>query len=114
MTSNIGTEELTYEAGWGFSENENINEDEKKNRARKKYMETKENVLKELKNEFSLEFINRIDKILVFNPLGLSDIKSIVKNQFGDLQKRILESNKIKISADKKAFAYISKKSFNH
>jgi len=113
MTSNIGTEELTYEAGWGFSENENINEDEKKNRARKKYMETKENVLKELKDEFSLEFINRIDKILVFNPLGLSDIKSIVKNQFGDLQKRILESNRIKINVDKKALDYISKKSFN-
>ena len=113
MTSNIGTEELTYKAGWGFSENENINEDEKKNRARKKYMETKDNVLKELKNEFSPEFINRIDKIIVFNPLSSSDIKTIVKKQFSDLQKRILESNKIKIDMDKKALDYISKKSFN-
>ena len=113
MTSNIGTEELTYEAGWGFSENENIDENEKKNRARKKYMETKDSVLKELKDEFRSEFINRIDKILVFNPLGLSDIKSIVKNQFKELQERILESNKIKISADKKTLDYISKKSFN-
>ncbi len=113
MTSNIGTEELTYEAGWGFSGNENINEDEKKNRARKKYMETKDSVLKELKNEFNPEFINRIDKIIVFNPLSIKDIKSIVKNQFGDLQERILESNKIKVSADKKALDYISKKSFN-
>jgi len=113
MTSNIGTEELTYKAGWGFSESENINEDEKKDRARKKYLETKDNVLKELKGEFSPEFINRIDKILVFNPLGLKDIKSIVKNQFSDLQERILESNKIKISADKKALDYITKKSFN-
>ncbi|MEA1936649.1 MAG: ATP-dependent Clp protease ATP-binding subunit [Patescibacteria group bacterium] len=113
MTSNIGTEELTYEARWGFSENENIGEDEKKNRARKKYLETKSNVLKELKDEFSPEFINRIDKIIVFNPLSMKDIKTIVKNQFGDLQERILESNKIKISADKKALAYISKKSFN-
>ena len=113
MTSNIGTEELTYEAGWGFSENENIDENEKKNRARKKYMETKDNVLKELKDEFSPEFVNRIDKVLVFNPLSLGNIKTIVKNQFGDLQERILESNKIKINADKKALDYISKKSFN-
>ncbi len=113
MTSNIGTEELTYEAGWGFLENENIDENEKRNRAREKYMKTKDNVLKELKNEFSLEFINRIDKIIVFNPLSLNDIKEIVKNQFGDLQKRILESNGIKISIDKKALDYISKKSFN-
>jgi len=113
MTSNIGTEELTCEAGWGFSENENIDEDEKKNRARKKYIETKDSVLKELKDEFNPEFINRIDKIIVFNPLGLNDIKSIVRNQFNDLQKRILESNGIKINVDKKALDYISKKSFN-
>lgn len=113
MTSNIGTEELTYEAKWGFSESENIDENEKKNRARKKYLETKGNVLKELKDEFSPEFINRIDKIIVFNPLSTRDIKTIVKNQFSDLQERILESNKIKISADKKALDYISKKSFN-
>jgi ATP-dependent Clp protease ATP-binding subunit ClpC len=113
MTSNIGTEQLTYEAKWGFGRNEKISEKKKKNKIRKKYIETKDAVLKELKDELSPEFINRIDSLLVFNPLSESDIKNIVKMQFSNLKKRLFENNKIKISADKKALDYISEKSFN-
>ena len=113
MTSNIGTAELTQEAKWGFSESENMSESEQKNKARQKYIETKDDIIKELKEEFSPEFINRLDKILVFNPLSLKDVKAIVRKQFGDLQKRLLDSNKIKIAIDQKALAYLSKESFN-
>jgi len=36
-----------------------------------------EMVLKELRREFSPEFINRIDELIVFNPLGLEELRSI-------------------------------------
>jgi ATP-dependent Clp protease ATP-binding subunit ClpC len=65
MTSNIGTEQLTYEAKWGFGKNEKISENKKRNKIRKKYIETKGAVLKELKDALSPEFINRIDSLLV-------------------------------------------------
>jgi ATP-dependent Clp protease ATP-binding subunit ClpC len=113
MTSNIGTNELTSESEWGFSNGEELNETEKKNRIRRRYIETKEDVLRELKEEFNPEFLNRIDKILIFNPLGASDIKSIVKLQFNEFKKRLFENNGIKISIDNKAVDYLSQKSFN-
>lgn len=115
MTSNIGTDELTDEAKWGFSDNGNKKMDENaiKNKIRKKYIETKDTILKELKNELRPEFLNRIDKIIVFNPLSFSDIKSIVKIQIDDLERRLAENNNIKIIADKKVLNFITQKSFN-
>ena len=113
MTSNIGTEQLTYEAKWGFGKNEKISESRKKNKIRNKYIEAKEAVLKELKDVLSPEFVNRVDRLLVFNPLSEGNIKNIVKTQFDDFKKRLLENNNIKISADKRALDYISKKSFD-
>jgi len=113
MTSNIGTEQLTSEAKWGFGENKKVNEIKEKNKIREKYIETKDAVLKELKEILSPEFINRIDRVLVFNPLSERNIKNIVKMQFDDFKIRLLKNNNIKISADKKALDYISEKSFD-
>jgi len=114
LTSNIGTEQLNSEAKWGFCECEELDEKEKNSSAREKYIKTKEVVLKEFKDEFSPEFVNRIDKIIVFNPLSVSDIRSIVKIQFEDFQSRLLNNGNIKISMTKRALDYISRRSFNH
>ncbi|MCK5084263.1 MAG: ATP-dependent Clp protease ATP-binding subunit [Candidatus Pacebacteria bacterium] len=113
MTSNIGTEQLTDEARLGFAEEEQIGENERKNKIRKKYIETKESVIKEFREEFSPEFVNRIDKVLVFNPLDLSDIKSIIRIQFSDFKRRLAKNNDIKIDLDRKALDHIARKSFN-
>ena len=113
MTSNIGTEQLTSEAKWGFGENKKVSETKKKNKIREKYIETKNEVLKELKEILSPEFINRIDRVLVFNPLSENNIKNIVKMQFNNFKIRLFKNNKIKISAAQKALDYISKKSFD-
>ena len=113
MTSNIGTEQLTSEARWGFGENKKISESKEKNKIRDKYIETKDAVLKELREILSPEFINRIDRVLVFNPLSESNLKNIVRMQFNDFKKRLLKNNDIKISANQKALDYISKKSFD-
>ncbi len=113
MTSNIGTEQLTDEASLGFAQKDKTNENQRKNKIREKYIKTKESVIKEFKEEFRPEFFNRIDKILVFNPLNLSDIKSIVKIQFSEFEKRLKKNNNIKIELDKKALDYLAQKSFN-
>ena len=113
MTSNVGTEQLTDEAKLGFAKEGQIDENKRKDEIRKKYIETKESVIKEFKDEFNPEFVNRIDKILVFNPLDLSDIRSIVRIQFSNFKKRLAKSNKIEISLEKDALDHITKKSFN-
>ena len=113
MTSNIGTDQLTDEAKLGFAEEEDLIGHEKNNKIRDKYIQTKESVIKEVQEEFNPEFINRIDKIIVFDPLGFRDIKSVVKLQFDDFGKRLFNSNGIKINIDKTAIDLIANNSFN-
>ncbi|MDD3190694.1 MAG: ATP-dependent Clp protease ATP-binding subunit [Candidatus Pacebacteria bacterium] len=113
MTSNLGTDELTDGASWGFLSDEGRDKKNEKDEARERYIETKESVIENLKEEFRPEFLNRIDKILVFNPLSRKDIKTILKNKFGEFQKRLLEKQGIKIDMDTKVLEYIADKSFD-
>ena len=113
MTSNIGTDRLTDEAKLGFAEEESPTGHDKHNKIRDRYIQAKESVIKEVQEEFNPEFVNRIDKIIVFDPLGLRDIRSVVKLQFDDFRKRLLSSNDIKISIDKIAIDLIASNSFN-
>lgn len=47
--------------------------DEKRN-----FERIQEEILAELKRSFSPEFINRVDEVIVFNPLGRDQLRSIV------------------------------------
>ncbi|WP_393072744.1 ATP-dependent chaperone ClpB [Streptomyces sp. LN704] len=48
-------------------------------------------VLSELQSHFRPEFLNRIDDIVLFKPLGLPQIERIVELQFTDLRRRLAE-----------------------
>jgi len=50
-------------------------------------------VLEEIKDYFLPELLNRIDKILVYNPLDKKAIKKIVKLQLDELEDRIKDQN---------------------
>lgn len=112
LTSNLGTDELTAEAQWGFKADEGKSDEALKEEARQKYMEAKENVLDQLKDEFRPEFLNRIDKVVVFNPLGRKDIEAILKLRFEELRKRLGKKN-IKLTLSKEATEFLVEKSFD-
>lgn len=113
MTSNLGTEELTQDAGIGFASEEEGSVEDKKEDARQKYIDTKENVLEELKEEFRPEFLNRVDKVLVFNPLSRKDIEAILKIKTEELRKRLVQKKGIKLTIGKEALEFIAEKSFD-
>ena len=48
-----------------------------------------ERVMDVIKHTFRPEFVNRIDEIVVFNPLGENEIRKIVHIQLGILAKRV-------------------------
>ncbi|MET7936772.1 ATP-dependent chaperone ClpB [Streptomyces sp. NPDC005322] len=48
-------------------------------------------VLSELRGHFRPEFLNRVDDIVLFKPLGERQIERIVELQFDDLRKRLAE-----------------------
>jgi ATP-dependent Clp protease ATP-binding subunit ClpB len=66
----------------------------------------------ELKKHFKPEFLNRLDDIVIFNPLKLDDITQIVSILFAGIQKR-LQAKEITITLSDKAKEYIAKVGFD-
>ncbi|MFJ8078054.1 ATP-dependent chaperone ClpB [Streptomyces sp. NPDC096176] len=48
-------------------------------------------VMSELQSHFRPEFLNRVDDIVLFKPLGMTQIQRIVELQFDDLRQRLAE-----------------------
>jgi ATP-dependent Clp protease ATP-binding subunit ClpC len=98
LTSNLGVKKLQdFGTGIGFSNSPYANEEAKK-----------EVLMKEMKNFFSPEFINRIDDTIVFNSLTPEDIKKITVIELSKLGKR-LEEMKYKIKFDDTLIDYLAK-----
>ncbi|EKI3380634.1 AAA family ATPase [Campylobacter coli] len=74
--------------------------------------EQEDAVKNELKNFFKPEFLNRLDDIITFNPLGKNEAYEIVKLLFKDLQKS-LENKGIKASLSENAALLIAKDGFD-
>src|SRR5687767_4959829 len=75
MTSNIGTKHLVSRTRLGFGGS----------REPQSTKEIEDLVLKELKRDFSPEFINRIDETIVFHPLGREELTKICRLLIDDV-----------------------------
>lgn len=108
MTSNIWQDEFTEKANsiWFDMEEdveENILED---------YKKASQKIKDNLTDYFSPEFVNRIDKVIVFNPLDKINIKKIVKFQLSNLVER-LEKMNYSLKFDNKVINFIAKTVYN-
>ncbi|MCP5327707.1 MAG: ATP-dependent chaperone ClpB [Sinobacteraceae bacterium] len=75
MTSNLGSNVIQEYAG------------------EKNYTRMKSAVMEIVQQHFRPEFINRIDDLVVFHPLGTAQIRAIVDIQLGLLRRRLAERN---------------------
>lgn len=103
MTSNIGINRLNQQAQIGFSKKRS-----EQKTLLKDYDNLKNTIIKELKESFRPELLNRIDKIIVFNPLSNSEIESIAKLQLDKLNDRIKKEG-IEIKFSDELVKYIAK-----
>jgi ATP-dependent Clp protease ATP-binding subunit ClpB len=71
-----------------------------------------ENVMKNLKKNFRPEFINRIDDIVLFKPLLMDEIESIVTLMMEDLNKR-LDERRIRVELTEEARNYLAKRGYD-
>ena len=102
LTSNLGVKKLQdFGTGIGFSSNSYGNEEAKK-----------QVLMKEMKNFFSPEFLNRIDDTIVFNSLTPEDIKKITDIELKKLVTR-LKDMKYGISYDETLVEYLAKVGFD-
>lgn len=89
LTSNIGAKKLTEKAApIGFSTQSSEIE-----KASEDFEAVKTEILKDLKDHFRPEFLNRIDKTVVFHALTHANIQEIVGLHIGYLQKRLQSKN---------------------
>ena len=99
MTSNLGSELIEN----SFKQEDNLDV----------AMENARNeVLRLMRQSIRPEFINRIDDIIVFNPLSKEDIQEIVSLQIKGLAKRLSDQN-LTIDATEEALALLAKKGFD-
>ncbi len=75
--------------------------------------EIKKVVNNEIKKFFKPEFLNRLDEIVIFNNLGLNDIKVIAKIQLQHLEKRLNKKN-LKFKIADEAINQLVENSFDH
>jgi ATP-dependent Clp protease ATP-binding subunit ClpB len=95
MTSNIGSRFL-LEGVVGDTIPENV----------------RESVMAELRTAFRPEFLNRIDETILFKPLTLEEIGSIVDLLLVDLNKRLAD-RRVTVALDKKAREWAAEKGYD-
>lgn len=111
MTSNLGMQELNAQAKKiGFADRDM--EADTKATLEKEYDRIKVGLLEKLKQDLRPEFLNRIDKICIFRPLGQQQLRKITTIQFGDIQKR-LALQQITLKATPTLIKFITDKSFD-
>src|SRR5687768_5846212 len=79
MTSNVGSKVVLNKGRMGFGAQ---NEQEA-------FARIEEEILAELKRAFSPEFINRLDEVIVFNPLGPNELRAVVDILLDDVNKTL-------------------------
>jgi ATP-dependent Clp protease ATP-binding subunit ClpC len=105
MTSNIGMAELNRQAAIGFKTDARTD-------LETRYQEIKGQVLDKLKEHFRPEFLNRLDRVVVFRPLNNEDVKRIVQLQINKLTTRLLPEG-IDIQIEDSAKEFLAKKGFD-
>jgi len=103
MTSNVGLKDFVAQKNIGFGD---ISRDENLYDEMKGYLE------KSLADRFRPEFLNRVDRVVSFRPLDLSDLERIVKLQLEELNER-LKTKKLDIKVDAKAIKFLASKNYD-
>jgi ATP-dependent Clp protease ATP-binding subunit ClpB len=94
MTSNIGSRHIAEQAGFGLTDS------------------VRESVMADLRAHFRPEFLNRIDDIALFQPLGHEQVAAIAGIMLRGLNER-LAVKRIRLDFDKTALALIAEKGFD-
>jgi ATP-dependent Clp protease ATP-binding subunit ClpB len=96
MTSNLGSQYIQEYSGQGDAA----------------YLQMKAAVMAAVQGHFRPEFINRLDDIVVFHPLGAEQIRAIAKIQTAHLSKRLGE-RQIKLEISDEALALLGEAGFD-
>lgn len=106
MTSNVGSEFVRELGRLGFetSEEKELDENRGKN--------LKDKIMESLERRFRPEFLNRLDEIIIFNPLRPKEISKIVDIQLREVRERLAEKS-IGFELSPKAKEYLAREGYD-
>jgi len=83
LTSNIGSDRLNHK-GLGFGSSGDV---------------FAESIHHELRDQLRPELLNRLDRILIFNPLAKEHLKTILRRELGDIFERVERTQRVACTA---------------
>jgi len=86
MTSNLGSQQMRAGSRLGFDRTAKADPSAEE---RKKRMTA--DVMIEVERQFRPEFLNRMDELVIFNPLSHADLRKIVHLQLAEVEQRLAE-----------------------
>jgi ATP-dependent Clp protease ATP-binding subunit ClpC len=102
MTSNIGTREVGKGKGLGFQKGGEMSS----------FQQIEERITDAVKKTFNPEFLNRIDEIVIFHPLGKKEILKIIDILLVDIGARVAEKG-MSITLTREAKDLVAEKGFD-
>jgi len=102
MTSNVGTDMLGRSMPSGFRANVKATGEEMQ----------RERLMERLRQTFRPEFLNRVDEVVIFQPLGQEQARAITRLQMNELATRLLEQG-LTLHADDDAIDLLCKEGFS-
>ncbi len=107
MTSNLGSHNMKAGSTLGFGK---LRMDEADMAERKKRIRS--DVMAEVERNFRPEFLNRVDEMIVFNPLTKDDLSRIIQLQLREVIGRA-EDRGVTIRVDERAIEFLISKGFS-
>ena len=101
MTSNVGSQHLVSERKFGFTSGDGVD-----------FKETERRATDALERAFRPEFLNRIDEIIVFQPLTKEDVLEIVDIMLSRLNKH-LESQRVSVEVTPAAKEFLAEEGYD-
>lgn len=102
MTSNVGTDMLGHSMPSGFRATVKGTAEEMQ----------RDRLLERLRQTFRPEFLNRVDEVVIFHPLGQEQARAITRLQMNELGARLLEQG-LTLHADDSAIDLLCKEGFS-
>ena len=102
LTSNLGSNYIANFQKIGFGLDD----------SKPEFDEVKGKIMESLKNHFKPEFLNRLDEILIFNPLSPEVIKEIVQIQLRVVEDRLIEKG-IRLKVTPEMMDYLAKEGYS-
>ncbi len=112
MTSNLGSEFLLQAAGQAATPDGEKSEKDEKLKNVSNLDQAKDRVQQLLRSYFKPEFLNRIDHIVMFEPLSKQLMTDIVELQLQEIVK-LLQAEKVNLSVDDRVKAWLSERGYD-